>query len=388
MDQVLTKSMNVPAKVTAGLPRVLYVVAMDPSQKFGSLEEQIVFLAQVFQDEGSLFLPLFICPDPQVRPTPIEKAGVSIACLNMRRFSWGTLSQLLSLVTREKIDIVHWNFSPPLTNSYLWWLTLLQPGVKHYLTDHNSRILPLSSPVRGLKRWCKRMLLKRYAKTLCISQFVLDCLKAQNAWSNLDCCRYFINTARFQPDSRARAKIRADQHIDRQFVLLTVAHLIKEKGVDVVLRALTLLPDEVVLWVIGSGPEAENLCGLSRDLGLSQRVVFHGPQWHVEPFMQGADCFVCPSLWAEAVGLVNLEAQASGLPVIASNVGGIPEYVADGRTGFLFPPNNAVELADRVRRLLDDPALRQRFSRAARVLAEEQFSPAARVPEIVALYRS
>ena len=73
--------------------------------------------------------------------------------------------------------------------------------------------------------------------------------------------------------------------------------------------------------------------------------------------MQGADCFVCPSLWAEAAGLVNLEAQSSGLPTVASNVGGIPEYVADGKTGFLFSPGNATELADRIRQLLSDAAL-------------------------------
>jgi glycosyltransferase involved in cell wall biosynthesis len=116
--------------------------------------------------------------------------------------------------------------------------------------------------------------------------------------------------------------------------------------------------------------------------------MFHGPQRHVEPFMQGADCCLCPSLWAEAAGLVNLEAQASGLPVIASDIGGIPEYVSEGKTGFLFPPGDAAELANRVCRLLTDPGLQQRFGRAARQLAEQQFSPAARLAEMVDLYRS
>jgi len=353
------------------------------------MEEQMAFLARKFQDEDSLFLPLFDCPTAPEQPTPLEQAGVPIACLDMGRFRWKVLYQLLALVRRNKINLVHWNFSPPLSNSYLWWLTLLMPSVKHYFTDHNSRYFPLRHAPHGWKKWCESLLLTRYAKVLCVSQFNLDFLKTQDTWSNLVCCKHFINTNRFQPSPSIRAKIRAELHVDEKcFVLLTVAQLVKGKGIDVALRALTLLPENVVLWVIGAGVEANQLLDLARNLGLAHRVDFHGPQRYVEPFMQGADCLVCPSLWAEAAGLVNLEAQASGLPVIASDVGGIPEYVAEGQSGFLFPPGNFAELADRVRRLLVDPSLRQLISHAARALVEEQFSPTARLPELVALYRS
>lgn len=388
MGQVLAKPFSPPATAASRLPRILYVVAMDPAQKFGSMEEQMSFLAGVFKEEDSLFLPLFIWPTHPQKPTPLEQAGVPIACLDLAKFHWKALFQLLALIRRNQIDIVHWNFTPPLSNSYLWWLTLLRPGVRHYFTDHNSRFFPLPAKARGWKRRGKRLLLRRYAKVLGVSQFVFDCLNNQDTWSNLVCCKHFINTARFQPDPATRARVRAEQQVDDRFVLVTVAHLIKAKGIDVILRALPMLPDNVVLWVIGSGAEADALSSLAQELGVAGRVVFHGPQPHVEPFMQGADCFVCPSLWAEAAGLVNLEAQATGLPVIASDVGGIPEYVADGQTGFLFPPGDAAQLADRVRRLLADPALRQRFSQAARALVEEHFSPAARLPEMVALYRS
>ena len=72
----------------------------------------------------------------------------------------------------------------------------------------------------------------------------------------------------------------------------------------------------------------------------------------MEPLLQAADCAVCPSIWSEAAGLVNLEAQACGLPVIARRIGGIPELVEDGRTGFLFTPGDHRELAERLRRPL------------------------------------
>src|SRR5215510_12676440 len=124
MEQVSTIPFDPPANATAQLPRVLYAVVMDPSQKFGSMEEQMAYLARVFEEENGLFMPLFIWAGNGKRPTPLEIAGVKIACLDMRKFRFRALLELLSLIRRYRIDIVHWNFSPALTNSYLWWLTL------------------------------------------------------------------------------------------------------------------------------------------------------------------------------------------------------------------------------------------------------------------------
>jgi glycosyltransferase involved in cell wall biosynthesis len=369
------------------LPRVLYAVVMDPSQKYGSLEEQIAFLVRAFDEHGSLFLPLFICPDAPRTPTPLERHGVSIECLDLSRFRFKNLRRLLALIRNRCIDVVHWNFYTPLANSYLWWLTLLRPRLKHYLTDHNSRPVPLPAPTHGPRKLIKRLLLKRYAKVVCVSQFVFDCLDRDQTWSNLVCCRHFINTARFRPNEDMRFRLRKEQEVQDRFVLLTVAHLIPDKGVDVAVRALAELPEEAILWVIGEGPEAGSLRALAEGLKVSGRLRFHGPQRNVEPFMQAADCLLCPSMWAEAAGLANLEGQASGLPVIASRIGGIPEYVEHERTGYLFPRGDAKGLAACVRRLMADPALVRQFSRAAQDLVHLHFSPEARLRDMLALYQ-
>ncbi len=110
---------------------------------------------------------------------------------------------------------------------------------------------------------------------------------------------------------------------------------------------------------------------------------FLGPRRHVEAFMQASDCLICPSVWAEAVGLVNLEAMASGLPVIASRIGGIPEYVEDGRTGFLFAPGDHRELVGCLNRLLSDQPGRQAMSQNARLPPSTVFGRKAdwRLPE-------
>jgi glycosyltransferase involved in cell wall biosynthesis len=362
---------------------------MDPTQKFGSLEEQIYLQARAFREQASLFLPLFLTASPADRVVPeFREAGLAVECLDLGRFRWEHCRRLLQLVSEHRIEVVHWNFTPPLGNPYLWALSLWRPNVCHFFTDHNSRRLPATPRAGPLKRAFKRALLKRYAKVLCVSTYVRSCLVAQGAWSNLADCLHFINTDRFRPDAAARQSVR--RHLDGtdRFVMLAVAQLIRDKGIDLAVRALPLLPDDVVMWVVGNGPEAGALQALAEELRVSGRVRFLGPQRHVEPYMQAADCLVCPSRWAEAAGLVNVEALASGLPVIASRIGGIPEYVEDGRTGLLFAPEDVPQLADRVRLLHDDPHLRQCLARQAQAAALSRFSADKRLDDFLALYRT
>lgn len=369
------------------LPRVLYAVVLDPMAKFGSLEEQIIALAQSFEMHGSLFYPLFICREEASEQNPYREIGIDIGCMDLRSFSWSRLLKLSQLITRHKISLVHWNFTETLRNGYLWWLTLLHPNVRHCYTDHISRTSGNSQPSGWLKRVQKRLLLRRYDKVFCVSQFVLDDLRRQQTYSNLILCRHFINTDRFRPDARVRDDLRRRLDVEGCFVVLAVAHLIKGKGIDVTIRAMAELPDNVVLWIVGDGGESEMLHQLTSELGLTSRVYFHGLQKNVTPFMQAADCFVCPSLWAEAAGLVNLEATASGLPVIASRTGGIADYVEDGHTGFLFLPGDHRELARCVRLLLEDPGLRREMSEHARARAVDKFTTNVGVCRYLELYR-
>ncbi len=369
------------------LQRVLYAILLDPAQKFGSLEEQICSLARAFQAQGGLFLPLFLCAPGPGKTAQFEERGVRAECLGLRGFRLRTLWRLLRLLARERIDVIHWNFTDPLRNPYLWWLTLLAPRVRHYFTDHISRPARAPGTPGRLARVLKRAFLRRYRTVWCVSRFVQECLERQGTGSTTVCRLHFINTERFRPDAEARAAVRRELAADGRFVVAMVAHLIKEKGADVALRALAELPQGVVLWVAGDGGEAEALRRLRAELGLGERVRFLGLQRDVAPFLQAADCLVCPSLWAEAAGLVNLEAQACGLPVVASRTGGIPEYVADGVTGLLFPPGDHAALAACVRRLHDDPPLRRTMGRAARARAVEHFSPESRLDSYLELYR-
>ncbi|MFA5856779.1 MAG: glycosyltransferase family 4 protein [Candidatus Pacearchaeota archaeon] len=90
----------------------------------------------------------------------------------------------------------------------------------------------------------------------------------------------------------------------------------------------------------------------------------------VSKFHSSADVLVCPSLY-ESVGYVNLEAMSTGLPIVASNTGGIPEFVIDKKTGLLFEPGNPADLAEKIENLLNDPALSKEISSQQKIFISE-----------------
>jgi glycosyltransferase involved in cell wall biosynthesis len=138
------------------------------------------------------------------------------------------------------------------------------------------------------------------------------------------------------------------------------------KAYDVLLHALKMLATEgrkFELLLAGDGPERGNLEALVGQLGLTDRVRFLGDVDDVPGLLATAHIFVHPSK-SESLSNAILEAMAEGLPVVASNVGGNPEIVKDGRTGLLVSPGQPNELAFAIHRLLDDTSVRDQFGKA------------------------
>jgi glycosyltransferase involved in cell wall biosynthesis len=134
-------------------------------------------------------------------------------------------------------------------------------------------------------------------------------------------------------------------------VLVCIARLAPPKDVGLLLRALAR-PDlsNWQLRVLGDGPEREALLALRDELGLQDRVALGGERSDIPAQLEAADAFVLPTRW-EGLPYSILEAMASGLPVVASSVGGIPELVEHGVTGWLVEPGDVAALADAIRAL-------------------------------------
>jgi glycosyltransferase involved in cell wall biosynthesis len=123
----------------------------------------------------------------------------------------------------------------------------------------------------------------------------------------------------------------------------------------------------------------------AKAMQLSEDVIFTGIRQDVPNILGLLDVFVLPSLW-EGLPIALLEAMAAGLPVVATAVGGTPEVVVEGETGFLVPPRDPEALAEAILRLLREPDLRRRMGEAGRKRVAEHFSVEQMVQKTEALY--
>lgn len=145
-----------------------------------------------------------------------------------------------------------------------------------------------------------------------------------------------------------------DPHRHAKPYLFALGRHVHQKGFDVLIRAMADVSDSYDLILAGDGPDRASLEALAHELGLSDRVVFPGrlAPADVRRYMKGAKVFVLPSRH-EPFGIVNLEAMTSGTPVVATRVGGVPEFVIDGQTGRLVDPDDMVAMARLINLSLD-----------------------------------
>jgi len=139
------------------------------------------------------------------------------------------------------------------------------------------------------------------------------------------------------------------------------------------------------LIMVGDGPDRPRAAQRAAELGLSEKVVFLGKHQSVEELLSCADLFLLPSE-TESFGLAALEAMACGTPVVASDIGGIPEVVRDGETGFLLPVGAIDDMAAAGGRILTDDELHRSLSAAGRRVAAESFSTSAVVSRYEEFY--
>ena len=178
------------------------------------------------------------------------------------------------------------------------------------------------------------------------------------------------------------------QRIGREIVIGTAGRLVPIKGTLYLVRALAALRPEfsnLRLEIAGAGPERMAIENEVRLLDLQDSVTFLGWQTDLASVLVTWDVFVQPSL-EEGFGIATLEAMAAGLPVIATAVGGLPELVKDGRTGWLVPPGDSTALAERLRLLLLNPEKRHAMGAAGQARARDSFSIERMVEAISKIY--
>ena len=200
------------------------------------------------------------------------------------------------------------------------------------------------------------------------SKYIEDVAKAE-MFSQIIHIPYFIEPLKFQEWLRF-------QELKHNHNLLFVGRLEKFKGVEFLIKAIPAVIKafpQTTLTVIGDGPHKNDLIDLTKTLHLEDSIQFKG--WidnkELGTYYGKASIVVTPSTVPEAFGLVILEAMSVGRPVIATNIGAIPEIIDDGVNGYLVEPNNSEQIAEKALKLFSEEILLAEFGRNARKKAEE-----------------
>ncbi|MFF4605440.1 glycosyltransferase family 4 protein [Streptomyces sp. NPDC001339] len=192
-----------------------------------------------------------------------------------------------------------------------------------------------------------------------------------------------VDEKTFHPGSGGD-EVRARLGLDCRPVVVCVSRLVPRKGQDTLIEAmpaiLAAVPDAVLL-IVGGGPYEKDLRALALEKGVADSVHFTGAvPWEELPAHFGAgDVFAMPcrtrrgGLDVEGLGIVYLEASATGLPVVAGDSGGAPDAVLHGETGYVVPGGAPTPTADRIITLLKDPALRRAMGERGRAWVEERW---------------
>ena len=193
-----------------------------------------------------------------------------------------------------------------------------------------------------------------------------------------------VDTDRFAPDEVARAELRARYRLGGRPVVVCVSRLVPRKGQDMLIRAMPAIRERVpgtALVVVGGGPYRDALRRLAHSFGVADHVVFTDgvPGDELPAHHAMADVFAMPcrtrgaGLDVEGLGIVYLEASATGVPVVAGRSGGAPETVRDGRTGVVVDGWDVGAIAATVADLLADPDRAARMGAAGRRWVLEQW---------------
>lgn len=197
-----------------------------------------------------------------------------------------------------------------------------------------------------------------------------------------------IDLLRFAPGDRSAAR-RALGLPEAGFIVGIAATLRSWKGHRYLLdawAAMARAPADRLL-VVGDGPGRDNLQRQAAELGIADGVVMPGNQADVAPWLVAMDVFVLPSYANEGVPQAIMQAMATGLPVVSTPVGSIPEVVGDGRTGLLVAPRDVAALHAALQRLAGDAELRARLGAAALAQARERFADGRMLDAMEGIFR-
>jgi glycosyltransferase involved in cell wall biosynthesis len=360
------------------VPRVVHVVV---AGEMGGAERMVLDLARSGAAGGARHaIALVTCcrnVDEIFAGSGVRLHRRSVGREGAGAYLWRSLGPsdvawLADVISKERASIAHLH---TFGSHVVGTRAALRTGAAVVRTEHSSRVYTTAS-CWPFSRWS----LVRSQAVVAVSEYIRRVVvaKAPFVAARMRVVFNGVDTSRFTPF----AKLRCDH---RPFSFVMVARLEPRKGIDLALEAVARLAS-VTLDIVGDGSERARLERRAAHLGVNRRVHFHGFLPDPLPVMQRADAALTSSL-DEGLGLGLLECMSAGLPVAAVPIGGIPEIVLDGVTGWMSAGRSAGALADAMSRAMASRERARTVGAQARIYVERRHSLAAMTASYGRLYR-
>jgi len=293
-------------------------------------------------------------------------------------------SKMVEVSTYEKLDLLHVHYAIPHATSAFLAREILGPGAPRVVTTLHGTDITVVGSDRSFLPITRFSIVKSDGVTVpsrYLKQATYDKLDVPRSVP-IEVIPNFVDTEAFKPVEHKRW-----DHLKRLFgegklaggrseprVLIHNSNFRPLKRVDDVIHTFAEVHKTVpsVLVLVGDGPERSRIESLVHRMNLAGAVCFLGKQLNFLEVLQNSDVFLLPSE-TESFGLAALEALSCGIPVVASRVGGMPEVVVDGETGFLHDVGDVSSMARSAIRLLREDSLYRQMSTAARAMVEQKW---------------
>jgi glycosyltransferase involved in cell wall biosynthesis len=333
----------------------------------GGVERLIASSIRHFDRERFDVEVAYLLPWKDAFVEEITDAGVPVHCVGRR--GWARLLwplRLRRIAVRRRYDIVHTHM--PLSAAIA--RLVLGRGPRFVHTEHN-----VWQRHRRASRWANSLTFGRNAAVVAVSASVARSIAPLRIVARrppVEVLLHGINLNEIRPPTVGRGAARdALGMAPGDLVIGTVGNLTRKKNQQMLLHAVAILAERVPnvrLVVVGTGPLEDHLQRLAERLGIGDRTLFTGSRRDVLELLPGFDVF-CLSSQFEGLSIALVEAMATGVPCVATAVGGMPEVIDAGVSGLLVRAGATSDLADALERVLCDEALRAQLGEAGRARA-------------------
>ncbi|OGN02489.1 MAG: hypothetical protein A2655_02070 [Candidatus Yanofskybacteria bacterium RIFCSPHIGHO2_01_FULL_43_42] len=284
------------------------------------------------------------------------------------------------LMKSNKYDAVH-AYQASQGGGAAWLVKLFSPRLPFILTMQEGKKL---DGQLFLLNWLRGLIIKKADMVTVISNYLKEYVQKVSKNKSIFLIPNGVDLKNFPISIRQPA----DQFpiTEKRKTIITVSRLVPKNGLGDLIKAFRILNtkykiQDTKLLIIGDGKQREELFNLASGLGLKDRVEFAGsvPNVELQEYLSSASIFVRPSL-SEGLGIAFLEAMAAGLPIVATPVGGIPDFLKDPSThsgqatGLFCKVNDPEDIAEKINRILTDDDLRNRLILNGRKLVEEKYT--------------